>query len=375
MEITGAGEQQPSYDRFKELKAFEESKAGVKGLVDAGIVKIPRMFIRPLEELTEDLDHTELVNSNFEIPVIDIKSVDQNDHQRHREVIDEVRRASETWGFFRLVNHGIPVTVMNGIIEGVKRFHEQDIEIKKQLFSNDLKTGCMFHTNLDLYVSKYANWRDSLRCNLLSPDPLNPQELPHTCRDIIVEYWKHITKLADTITGLLSEALELKQDHLKRMCTDCLVLSGHYYPACPEPDLTLGTSKHSDPSFFTLLLQDHIGGLQFLHQKQWVTVKPIPGDLIVNIGDLLQLISNDKFKGAEHRVLANRNGPRVSVACFLNTKFSNNPKIYGPIKEILSEENPPIYRSITMKEYTEHYFNKGRDGVSTLNYFKLSGNN
>ncbi|RZC62120.1 hypothetical protein C5167_023865 [Papaver somniferum] len=226
METTGAVEQQSEYDRFKELKAFEESKAGVKGLVDAGIVKIPQMFIRPLDELTEELDHTEHENSNFEIPLIDIKSVDLNDHLRHKEVIDEVRRASETCGFFRLVNHGIPLSVMGEIVK-------------------------------------------------------------------------------DTIAGLLSEALGLKQDHLKRMYLNCLVLSGHYYPACPEPELTLGTSTHSDPSFFTILLQDHIGGLQFLHQDQWVTVKPIPGDLIVNIGDLLQLISNDKFKGAEHRVLAN----------------------------------------------------------------------
>ncbi|MCL7048623.1 hypothetical protein MKW94_030701 [Papaver nudicaule] len=140
------------------------------------------MFIRPLDELAEDLDHTAHENSSFEVPVIDIKSLDLNDQQRHKEVIDEVRRASGTWGFFRLVNHGIPSTVMNEIIKGIIRFHEQDTEAKKQLYSSDPRIGCMFLTNFDLYVSKYANWRDSLTCNLLSPDPLNPKELPDTCR-------------------------------------------------------------------------------------------------------------------------------------------------------------------------------------------------
>ncbi|KAI3863921.1 hypothetical protein MKW98_031513 [Papaver atlanticum] len=364
MEIAGAGGEVPHYDRNKELKAFDETKAGVKGLVDAGIQKIPRIFVRTLDELTEDLAFKNEDNNKIEIPLIDLQGMDQ----RRKEIIDEVRVASETWGFFQLVNHGIPVSVTNEMIQGVRRFHEEDVELKKQLYKKDLSRKVQFDSNFDLYKSRSANWRDTLRCLLLTPDPINPQELPDTCRDIVVDYWKHIMNLGGTLTELFSEALGLNRDHLKGMdCTQCLTLGGHYYPACPEPELTQGTTQHSDPSFFTILLQDCIGGLQILNQSCWVSVKPIPGALIVNIGDLLQLISNGKLKSAEHRVLANRVGPRVSVACFFR---GSTTRLYGPIEE-LSDENSSVYKHTTVKDYTAHYNCKGLNRVSALDHFKL----
>ncbi|XP_038722915.1 1-aminocyclopropane-1-carboxylate oxidase homolog 1-like [Tripterygium wilfordii] len=356
------------YDRKRELQVFDDSKAGVKGLVDAGITELPRIFRCEQSCLDEDSGST----PQFSIPIIDLKSIHEVTSSRN-EIIEKIHQACNNWGFFQLVNHGIPTSLLDEMIDGIRRFHEQDIGLKKEFHTRDFSRKVTFLSNFDLYQTAAANWRDTFSC-FLAPHPPDPEELPDVCRDVVIEYKEHVTKLGITLFELLSEALGLNPSHLKDMDgAEQLLLVGHYYPACPAPKSTMGTTQHTDGAVITILLQDQIGGLQIFHENQWVDVQPMRGALVVNIGDLLQLISNDRFISATHRVLANSVGPRISVATFFGppTSIDNTPIIYGPIKELLSKENPPIYKEIAVEEFYKLRLSKGLDGTPSLQHFRV----
>ncbi|KAF5737763.1 hypothetical protein HS088_TW13G00653 [Tripterygium wilfordii] len=280
--ITVTADQEP-HDRLKALKAFDELKTGVKGLVDSGITSIPQIFIHPSDTLS---------TSSFQydpdiIPTIDLSAVDGD---RRPAIVDQIARASRKRGFFHVLNHGIQSEVMDQTIKAVKGFHELPTEIKSKMYNRDKGHSVSFFSNVDLFHNIEAVcWRDSLQI-MVGSNRLEDEEIPEICRNEVVEWHSHLKPLAELLIGLICEGLGLDKERLKEMkFSEAGAIVGHYYPYCPQPDLTLGLKSHTDASMLTILLQDHIGGLQIKHNGNWVDVKPVPGALAVFVGDILQV--------------------------------------------------------------------------------------
>ncbi|XP_065855911.1 1-aminocyclopropane-1-carboxylate oxidase homolog 4-like [Euphorbia lathyris] len=346
------------FDRVKEAKLFDDSKTGVKGLLDSGVTSIPRIFIHPIETLSD----LKSIQSDI-IPTVDLSD-------GRAAIVEQISRASKELGFFQIVNHGVPMEVMERVISRVKAFHELPTETKKQWYRRDSGPGVSFFSNVDLFNSKAASWRDTLQVRL-GPVGAKEEEIPEICRKEVVEWNKEATRVAELLMELLSEGLGLKPQTLKDMsCSEAKVMVGHYYPYCPQPDLTVGITSHTDPGVLTVLLQDQVGGLQVKHGHQWVDVKPVPGALVINIGDILQIMSNDEYTSVDHRVLANPSpDPRVSIAIFFNP--GKRDCMFGPIADLISPEKPARYRQFMFMDYMKRFFSKQLDGRTLTNYYRL----
>lgn len=170
-----------NYDRKSEPKAFDDSKSGVQGLIENGVTKVPNIFHCP----QSDLKFGSASESKFTIPIIDLTGINVDSIQRVN-VVGKVRHACEKWGFFRVINQGIPTHVLDDMIRGTFMFHQQDVNVRKEFYTRDLSRKVVyFGSNFSMHNDPAANWKDTLGC-FMAPHAPNPEKLPSVCRFVII---------------------------------------------------------------------------------------------------------------------------------------------------------------------------------------------
>ncbi|KAJ7949986.1 2-oxoglutarate (2OG) and Fe(II)-dependent oxygenase superfamily protein [Quillaja saponaria] len=366
------------------LQAWPEPIVRVQSLAESGIDKIPDRYIKPPSQrptiVTSPETNSNYFNNNNDnnnnnnnnsfdsfdfgdvnIPVIDFQSLSSDE-----EMLRSVSEACRKWGFFQVVNHGVSHELMKKARDTWREFFNLPLEVKQE-YANSPKTYEGYGSRLGVEKGVVLDWSDYFFLNYMPPSLRNSSKwpaLPLSCRKVIAEYGEEVAKLGWKLLKILSINLGLKEDCLQKAfggeenVDACLRVN--FYPKCPQPDLTLGLSSHSDPGGMTILLPDElVPGLQVRKGDVWVTVKPVPNAFIVNIGDQLQVLSNAIYKSVEHRVIVNSLKDRVSLAFFYNPK---SDLLIEPEKELVTKERPALYQPMTFGEYRLHMRTKGPCG-------------
>lgn len=334
---------------------------GVKGLSDLGIQAVPNQYIQPLEQR---FDNRKVVTKES-IPVIDIKNWDDP------YVAESISNAAIKWGFFQIVNHGIPMKVIENLKASVHRFFELPAEEKKHIKENSPSEVVRLATSFSPHAESVLEWKDYLQLVYASEEQIQAY-WPAICKEQSLEYMKHAEVLIRRLLNVLLEGLNIKQMDNEReyALMGAMILDFNYYPPCPDAEVVAGVGRHSDISSITVLLQDEIGGLYVRASDgdNWIFVPPVDGALVINIGDVLQIMSNDRYKSTEHQAVANKAKTRISIPIFVNPAPN---AVIGPLPEVLEEGEEPKYKQVVYSDYFKYFFSKPHDGKKTIEFARI----
>ncbi|KAJ1703002.1 hypothetical protein LUZ63_002781 [Rhynchospora breviuscula] len=320
---------------------------------------LPEKYVRP--ETQRPL-FSEVITET-KIPIIDLKSpVDQT--------ISQIAHACQSYGFFQVVNHGIPDELLLKVMAIAIEFFRLPAEEKAKLYTDDPTKNVRLSTSFNVRRETVHNWRDYLRMHCYPLEKFMPEwpSKPDLFKEVISTYCKEVRQLGMKLLGAISLSLGLEEDYIKEALGEQEQhMAVNFYPQCPEPELTYGLPAHTDPNALTILLQDpEVAGLHVLKDGNWIAVDPLPGALVINIGDQLQALSNGRYKSVWHRAVVNSSKERLSVASFL---CPSNSALVSPAKK-LTEITPPVYRDYTYDEYYKKFWSRNLDQEHCLELFK-----
>jgi isopenicillin N synthase-like dioxygenase len=287
------------------------------------------------------------------VPVIDIGRLDDP------RVLREVDAACRDWGFFQVTGHGIADPVFAELLDAARAFFGQSVETKR-LISRTAENPWGYY---DQELTK--NTRDWKQIYDYGPPdgramaPQWPRGVPHFER-AVRDYYAACEQVAGRLLGAIALNLGAAPAELARGFGDAHTsfVRLNYYPACPAPaapaglstpaDGFLGVNHHTDAGTLTVLLQDDQPGLEVFREGRWHSVEPRRGALVINIGDIVQVWSNDRYPAPVHRVITNAAKNRYSAPYFYNPSYETN---YAPLPSTVDEAHPPRYRTINWGEF------------------------
>ncbi|KAG6653171.1 jasmonate-induced oxygenase 2-like [Carya illinoinensis] len=312
------------------------------------------------------------------IPLIDLSPILSSGNVSAVEgLVSEIRKACKEWGFFQVINHGVPLEKRQRIEAAARKFFAQSLEDKRKVRRNEKEVLGYYETE---HTKNVRDWKEVFDFTIEEPtfvpashEPDDKEvtewinqwpEYPPEIREACQEYAQEMVKLAYKSMELVAQSLGLPADSFRGFFKDqTSFIRLNHYPPCPDPELALGVGRHKDGGALTILAQDDVGGLEVKRKTdgEWVRVKPTPNAYIINVGDIVQVWSNDEYESVEHRAMVNSERERFSIPFFFNPAHYTMVK---PLEELTNEQNPAKYWAYNWGKFIT---NRKRSNFQKLN--------
>jgi len=305
------------------------------------------------------------------VPVIDLSPLfsEKPDPSACETVRQQIDAASKKWGFYQVINHQVPGGLIHEAEEQMRKFFQLPNDIKSEILRTPQNYRGYFNdefTKNKLDVKEgfdYSAWDITDKDSLVAINRWPSGEPEMT--EIFLKSFRASNLLAEKLMEVYALNLNKPKDFFREFFQEGEHLSFvrlNYYPLCPDSD-RLGVGPHQDSSALTILKQDDdVSGLQVfiddayvdelshLEESKWVTIEPVKDALVVNVGAMLEVWSNSRYKAALHRVLASKTKVRYS------TPFFYLPSMETNVVPILLPGENQVYKVINFGDYRRLLF-------------------
>ncbi|CAK7356191.1 unnamed protein product [Dovyalis caffra] len=337
----------------------------VQALASKNLKDVPSRYIRPEVQFDEVS-----IDESLHIPVIDMSKLLAN-QLGHQDELAKLHLACKDWGFFQqLINHGVLEEAIENMKSDIQEFFRLPLE-EKMLCAQTPNNIEGYGQAFVVSEEQKLDWGDML---FLLPNPVSQRNMrvwptnPTSFRTTLDKYSSELQRVAISLLRSMAVNLGVDSEELASLHKDVQGVRMNYYPHCTQADKVMGLTPHSDATGLTMLLQvNEVRGLQIKKNDKWVPIKPIPGAFIVNVGDIIEIMSNGEYKSIEHRAVVNPEKERLSIAAFHSPIME---AMVGPLPDLVKEKGAK-YKTITHEEYVRLVITSKLDGKSLLDQMKL----
>jgi isopenicillin N synthase-like dioxygenase len=302
------------------------------------------------------------------IPTVDLSQFVHGNAEQRKAFVEALGDAFHRVGFVAVVNHGIPKSLVDSFYNNSKSFFSLPVETKKKYEVAGMagQRGYTSFGKEHAKQSKVADLKEFFQLGQEVPDT-HPQKADYPDNVAVTEVpdftekGKELYRAFETAGSQLLQAIAIHLNLGETYFSDriqhgnSILRSIHYPPITEEPESAIRAEQHEDINLITLLVGASAGGLQLLNSNnEWVAIMPEADEIVINVGDMLQRLTNNYLKSTTHRVVnpprEEWHLPRLSIPFFLHPVSNMD---LSCLESCITTDNPLHYAPITAGEYLD----------------------